>query len=693
MKQYFSLLSLCLLSLTLRGQASYEEKVTTVSNIGMTVSNLGIIGNSFSGTFSVEGFPSCEFPVGSGVEHIFDGAIWVGASINGVQTAVTTGAVDASSGYSTGRAGFEFSAPIGSTLEERSSLFDSPYYVQDAISHQDFVADFSDTAAIVPGTNVPISGHDNPLDIKVHYETYNWNYSFANFFVITNFRITNIGTNTLDDVYIGHWVDGVVRNVNITQPGGTSFYNKGGNGYIDSLNMGYEFDATGDVGFTESYVACKFLGAEDMLGFHHPSLDTTFKCNFNTWQFNNAADPLYFFPGNDLAKFGKLSTGLNHRSDFESTIVPNVKTPNNRSFLVSSGPYQSLAPGQSLDIAFAIVCAKKYDDGNLTSADTDAQKDNLIKNANWAQTAYNGEDVNFNGILDAGEDRDNNNRITRFILPSPPANPKVKIVSGDNRIDLYWTKNAEASVDPISKKKDFEGYRIYKSQLAFDVQDVQDITASLKLVGEFDKKGNTLFYNTGFTEIALASPVTFDNDTTKYWYKYSFEGIQNGWQHAIAVTSFDEGDVVNNLESLESSKLAGLKRVFAGKPGNNAFVNGDPFVYPNPYYAGASWEGSSTFEEDRKIIFANLPTRCEVRIYTVAGDLVDQFSHDENYTGSDIRWFNTYSNPEETQFSGGEHAWDLLSADSQIIARGIYLFAVRDLDNNKTFKGKFVVIK
>ncbi|MEL7340691.1 MAG: hypothetical protein AAGM67_09415, partial [Bacteroidota bacterium] len=42
----------------------YDEKVTSAGQIAATVSNLGIIGNAFSGSFNVEGFPSCEFPVG-----------------------------------------------------------------------------------------------------------------------------------------------------------------------------------------------------------------------------------------------------------------------------------------------------------------------------------------------------------------------------------------------------------------------------------------------------------------------------------------------------------------------------------------------------------------------------------------------------------------------------------------------------
>jgi hypothetical protein len=44
-------------------------------------------------------------------------------------------------------------------------------------------------------------------------------------------------------------------------------------------------------------------------------------------------------------------------------------------------------------------------------------------------------------------------------------------------------------------------------------------------------------------------------------------------------------------------------------------------------------------------------------------------------------------------FSGGEHAWDLLSRESQIIARGMYLFTVEDLDTGKSFTGTFLIVK
>ena len=647
--------------------------MTTAGNVRATINNLGLIGNSFRGSFDICDFPSAEFPAGSGVEHLFEGGFWFGAKPNGGTVLVSSGAIDASSGYSPGAAGFEFTSPDASEsskqLYERSSLFDSPLYNVNAVSHQDFYSDFTDRNVKVPGTLIDVQDH-TPMNIDVHFESYNWNYTFANFFVILDFTIKNVGTDVLEEAYLGYWADGVIRNTNITAPGGSAFYNKGGNGYLDSLYLGYEFDAAGDLGFTESYMGIKFLGVEDNFGFHHPDLDTTFKCHYNTWQFRNSSDPLYFFPNNDGDKYGKMITGLNFNSGWETAIRPSIKNASNRSTMMSVGPLNPIMPGEEVRIAFAFIFAKKNEDGNPNSDDTPAQKENFIRNAQWAQTAYNGEDTNFNGLLDIDEDKDGDGEITRYILPAPPDIPRVKVVPGDNVIDVYWSDNAEYSIDPISKKQDFEGYKLYKTKVGFDVQNKTDILEELKLVSSYDTPGNQLFFDNGFGKIRLAQAKKFDGDTTSYWYHYQFKNVQNGWQHVVAVTAFDQGDEVNNLESLESTPLGNMFQVFPGKGGNIGFENGDPFVYPNPYYANASWEGSSTFEEDRKIMFANLPPHCEVRIYTVAGDFVDKFEHDETYTGDDIRWYDTYSDPEKTEFSGGEHAWDLLSKDSQIIARG-----------------------
>ena len=695
--------------LTSAQTASFDEQVTSSCNVRLNVSNVGTFGNAFRGYRDGTDQTSCEYPTGSGIEHLFESGIWIGGKIAGNVTSVSTAAYDAPQGYSTGAAGFEFTAETGSALQKRSSLFDSPFFNPQAVSHEDFVAEFSDKNLKVPGTNIDITDHLNPLNVNVHMETYNWNYSFGDFFVILSFEITNDGQEVIDSTYIGLWANTVIRNINVTPAGsgGSAFYNKGGNGYIDSLQLAYCFDAAGDLGFTESYVGQKFLGAEDKFGFHHPKIQENFDSHYNTWQFNSSANPVFFFPSSEEERYVKMTAGLNKDQCWDENSTTNqncgaksireqIREAGNRSDLVSVGPFRDFAPGDAIKVAFAFVLAKKNEDGKPNVEDNEVQRRILMENADWAQITYNGEDVNFNGILDEDEDNNGDGILTRFILPSPPDIPRTRLVTGTNSLDIYWSDNSERSVDPITQEMDFEGYRVYLTNLGFDVTKTPDLANDLKRIAQYDIPSNGISFETGFESIRLPEPVNFPGDTVDYYYKYSIENIQNGWQYAVAVTAFDRGNPESNLESLESSVLSNNFRSFSGTPVNDDMDENNPFVYPNPYYAGASWEGKSNFQEQsRKIIFANLPERCRIRIFTTAGDLIDNFEHNAEYNGSDIRWFETFGaeNAERNVFSGGEHAWDLLSEESQIIARGLYLFTVEDLETNKRYEGKFLIIK
>lgn len=682
-------------------QASFVEKQASLGNFRVTVNNLGMIGNAFKGSYLVQGFRSAEFPKGSGIETVFEGGLWIGVK-KGSTVIVTTGAIDDPTGYTTGKAGFEFSAEPGATLAERSSLPDQPTYDPAAISHQDFVADFTDKYTIVPGTQIPIQNlEQGPAYADIHFEAYNWNYSFANFFLLYNFTLRNVGTDPWDTLYVGYWVDPVVRNTTITPAGsgGTQFYNKGGNGYIDTLYMAYEFDAAGDVGFTDVYFGLKFLGATYKGEFYHPARRPVppagFRANFQSWTFRDFSGQ-FRSPQNDAERWLKMTQSLTDRPDWSTYVVPALRAPGNRSVFLSAGPFVQVAPGDSVNVVFAFVFARKTADGNPNSADTPQQKEEFIRNAQWAQAAYNGEDANFNGQLDPGEDLNGDGRLTRFLLPSPPAVPRIRYEVLSNTIRLYWDASAEESIDPISRKKDFEGYRLYKTTLGFDVKEVVDVLNELKLIAQFDRSGNGIGYDNGFSAIRLPEPKYFPGDPTPYVYMYEIKGVTNGWQHAIALTAFDEGEPSRNLEPLESSKQAALRRVFAGASPNKGFAWGDPYVYPNPYYERAAWEGPSQAQEDKRIMFANLPPHCEVSIYTVAGDLVYRFEHHEDNPSTqaeDSRWFKTYSEPTQLVMSGGEHGWNLLSRTGQIIARGLYVFAVKDLETGEVRTGKFVIIR
>lgn len=664
-----------------------NSKFTKVGNIGLTITNFGTYGHGFS---LWPDQPSCEYPKGSGIEHIFDGGLWIGGIIRGnSEPFVTTGAVDATSVASRG-GGFEFTNKSGEKVVERSSLFDSPFFQPSAISHQDFVMNYTDSNTVL-SNGEPITGH-NPLGVVVHHETYAWNFPFADFFVIMNYTIKNTSSKFIDSVYVGLWTDAVVRNTRITgRPSGSAFFNKGGNGYNDSIKIAYEFDSNGDPGFTDSYIGVQYLGSEprldDKIFAQGDSIPTV---NFVSWQFRNTDDPNFFAPQDDLSRFSKMQGYFGGSNRWKDGINPSsLKTPTNRSIFLSNGPFSSIAPSDSINVVFAIVTAKKS--GNDPAAlDTEEQKSNLYINADWALRAYYGEDRNRNGVLDPNEDLDGDGKITRYILPTPPTTPKVKVVPENQKATIYWDRRAEFSVDPISGKQDFEGYKLYRTQAGFDLTQSQDLQNSLVVLAEFDSTGNSIGYNTGFSEVRLDEPATFPNDTTKYYYKFEIPTLLNGWQYVFSVTAFDEGDPENDLDVLESSSIANYERIVPGTPA----VEDEDIevgVYPNPYYANAVWDGSS--ERLRKLYFYNLPAECEIVIYTLSGDIVKTFLHNASSNGSDTRWFQNFASDGKQQFAGGEHAWDLVTDNDQAIATGLYLFTVKNSKTGDIKTGKFLIVK
>ena len=664
-----------------------NSKYTNIGNIGLTVTNFGTYGHGFS---LWPDQPSCEYPKGSGIEHVFDGGLYIGGIMRGnSEPFVTTGAVDASSVAARG-GGFEFTNRAGEKTFERSSLYDSPYYQPNAISHQDFVMNFTDTNTVYLNGE-PITDH-HPLGVVVNQESYAWNFPFADFFVIMNYTIKNVSQKYIDSVFVGLWTDTVVRNTKITgRPSGSAFFSKGGNGYNDSIKIAYEFDATGDPGFTDSYIGVQALGSEPKLKekiyVQGDSLPTV---NFVSWQFRNTDDPNFFAPQNDIDRFSKMQGYFGGTNRWLDGINPSsLVTPSNRSILITQGPFSSIAPGDSINVVFAIVTSKKY--GNDPAyLDTEEQKTNLYISADWALRAYFGEDRNRNGILDANEDLDGDGKITRYILPTPPTPPKVKVIPDNQKATIYWDRRAEYSIDPISGKQDFEGYKLYRTQAAFDLSQTQDLQKSLVVLAEFDSTGNDIGFNTGFSLVRLDEPITFSNDTTKYYYKFELGNLLNGWQYVYSVTAFDEGDPENDLDILESSAIANYERIVPGTPAVED-ENVEVGVYPNPYYGYATWDGN--LERLRKIYFYNLPAECEITIYTLAGDVVKRLIHDASSNGADTRWFQNFASDGKQKFAGGEHAWDLVTDSDQAIATGLYLFTVKNSKTDDIKTGKFLIVK
>ncbi|MBU4446749.1 hypothetical protein KJ656_16980, partial [bacterium] len=100
-------------------------------------------------------------------------------------------------------------------------------------------------------------------------------------------------------------------------------------------------------------------------------------------------------------------------------------------------------------------------------------------------------------------------------------------------------------------------------------------------------------------------------------------------------------------------------------------------VVPNPYIAANTWEAKNPYDSGRGprvIHFNHIPKDCEITIFNIAGEIVDQFEV-------------------HNLIDNGTAEWDLLSKDNLSISYGLYLFHVEDLLTNSVQTGKFAVIK
>jgi len=690
-------LLLCYLS---QAQVPAQSRFTNVGRMGLTVNNFGTFGRPTVRS-NTQGPPSLAFPRGSGIEHLFEAGIWIGAIVDG-QVRVSTSSVDASAGYSTGGQGFEFTQL--SSIKERSKLTSSSNYSSSAISHQDFLMTQTDSFVVIPGTSVPISGHQNPLGAVINLETYAWNFPFADFFVICNYTIKNASSNRWDSVYLGAFADMVVRNVNYTRDAGTAFFNKGRNGINKDYMSFYAYQSFGDdIDFTKSYGAIQFLGIDWRGMFFNPNKPDTFlkaglpapRLNYNFWNFNSIATP-WNTPGSEQERYEKLSTTI------DSTLLfagdgPIAGVPANWLQLISNGPLVCVEPGESFTYTIAFVCAKQREPltylppSSAYIYTSPASETELTASLKRTRTTYLGEDVNENGVYLPELDLNANGKLDRYLLSEPPTSPKSKVVPSENKIEVYWDKSAEYSVDPISRLQDFEGYRVYRSNLGDDLK--LNLIEDANRIGQWDSAGNDVGFNNGFDAIALKEPITFEGDTTKYYYKYTLDNVSNGWQYLVVVTAFDQGDKRIDVEPLESSFTENETRAFPGAVTNEFNAGAKKVgVYPNPYNTSAAWDGTTS--RTRKLYFYNLPAKSEIHVYTSSGDLVATMNHDAaTYKGEGIGWSTTYGNTEKTTMSGGEHAWDVLSESKTQLTTGVYLFTVKDLTTGEVQRGNFAIIK
>ena len=330
-------------------------------------------------------------------------------------------------------------------------------------------------------------------------------------------------------------------------------------------------------------------------------------------------------------------------------------------------------PPEGLEFNMDAHCVRKYDPSSITEA---------LVDVHYRHGACVWTDMD----CDVCTGFDGKETFARWRDPAgTPLPPSWRAVAGDREVTVEWDDKSELLQDAhitTGTNVRFVGYNLYR------LDNWRGRAAEVPPTGRFQQvasfgRDTTL----GARPLAEVTDTTVDYERILYErklhpigrYKWTDRRVQNGFDYIYVVTAVSQRtlqvvDGVPVTELLESPILAGLDSLVT--PRDEARTSGQHvWVVPNPYRAHAPWDRppvpGDTFA--RHVDFMGLPrTKCTIRIYTLAGDLVQTLDHDG--TRGD-----------------GEAHWDLISRNGQDIASGIYLFTVESGGSHQT--GRFVVMR
>ncbi|OGC85689.1 MAG: hypothetical protein A2W07_02315 [candidate division Zixibacteria bacterium RBG_16_43_9] len=209
----------------LADEACVQQRTHRVAKYCFTLTNWGFIGSQTRGLRETQGgcfnpnpiediaAPSFEFPCGSDLEYLFQGALWVGAVVEG-EPLVSVGADGWLGVYEM----FPDADPDG-CIKEKTIRLSTPNCpnpdTAGAISEQDIIAVYSDTATAGVSPDDYDRRPHRPIGIQIEQRSYSWSYDYAEDFALIDFTIKNIGKKDVKGIWMGLYVDADVSHMSI----------------------------------------------------------------------------------------------------------------------------------------------------------------------------------------------------------------------------------------------------------------------------------------------------------------------------------------------------------------------------------------------------------------------------------------------------------------------------------------------
>ena len=358
-----------------------------------------------------------------------------------------------------------------------------------------------------------------PLNVRFDVWVLNYSSTFGNDGLIFIQKMTNVGKDTLKGLYMGiagdpdapeqggaEWTDDMALLITENDPHiAEKLVDTSDAHLLENFAIVYDRDDAVEGYLTSGvgWVGAKFL---DLTKFNSDGTDSTYGVStFYTFEYSmDAQSDAQAY--NEQMTHGIQTPHHTEPYEYDSFQKPYSYGPD-ITWVIAGGPME-VAPGEQVVFTFA-------DFVGINETD-------LTRNAKLFQSLYN------------------NNCAT----PKPPDQPVVQAAVDESKVVLMWDDRSEFSLDPVTGKNAFQGYRVYRSTDRGNtwgtvITDVNgDPTDFFKPLAIYDYDDNV-----GGAH-AMTDPRIYYNLGSNTGLKYSFvdNNIINGYEYWYAVSAYDGVD-------------------------------------------------------------------------------------------------------------------------------------------------------
>jgi len=358
-----------------------------------------------------------------------------------------------------------------------------------------------------------------PLNVRFDIWVLNYSSTFGNDGLIFIQKMTNVGKDTLKDLYMGiagdpdapeqggaEWTDDMALLITENDPHiAEKLVDTSDAHLLENFAIVYDRDDAAEGYLTSGvgWVGAKFL---DLTKFNSDGTDSTYGIStFYTFEYSMDSQ-------SDAQAYNEQMThGIQTPHNIEPYEYDHYQKPYSYgpdiTWVIAGGP-MDVAPGEQVIFTFA-------DFVGINETD-------LTRNAKLFQSLY-----------------DNN-----CATPKPPDQPVVQAAVDESKVVLMWDDRSEFSLDPVTGKNAFQGYRVYRSTDRGNtwgtvITDVNgDPTDFFKPLAIYDYDDDVSGAH------AMTDPRIYYNLGSNTGLKYSFvdNNIINGYEYWYAVSAYDGVD-------------------------------------------------------------------------------------------------------------------------------------------------------